>query len=758
MIEQGNIKQKTERVENAAFSVTGNATYICNYYYFNNIANDVVSSADAQLSDASSDDKFVCPYRGLLHFDYNVAEFFFGREVFVQQLVEVAENRSFIPILGSSGSGKSSVVLAGLVPQLHQQGNWLFTHFRPGSESYKFDPFYELAQALVPLYKSEQDSTDEIIQANKLAQALKEGQPLYHVFSQIERKHPNYRLLLIADQFEQLYTLSDDEATRKHFLDCLLKVIEPSSSKSPFAVLVATIRADFLEKALSYRPFADVLQNDIKLAPMNCEELKQVIEKPAQKLGVTFENGLVERILKDVNEQPGNLPLLEFALMELWKCRKGRQLTHVAYEEIGQVQGALASYADKVYNKLLKDAKEEQIKRIFIQLVRPGEGTKDTRRVATKSEIGEDNWFLVQHLANHRLVVINQVEIDQNIVKQVTVEVAHEALIGHWHRLRAWIDGSRSKIIQKNRIERLANEWDNNKRTKDYFLKGRLLKDAKEWKTQQTTELTLSTIALEFIQASSKQRRNELCIILSLFLVLVVFVGISYRKQINTWLEIRQLIEIFQTAQKQQNSSKEKQALEGLVKHGVSLANFQLSGDELGRIKLSGADLRGVNLSRAKLGGAILSGANLSGANLSGANLGAANLSGANLSGANLSGANLGDANLGDANLSDVDLGGAKLGGAILWSADLSHAKLNSADLGGSDLGGANLVGANLVGAKLNNYANLGYAKLNDADLTGADFTNAQNLVPNQVKVARNCQQARYSMGFSIPLCRKFSQ
>lgn len=290
-------------------------------------------------STEGGDENLPCPYRGLFHFGPDDAEFFFGRDVFIEELFKATQNRNFIPLLGASGSGKSSVVLAGLVPRLQQEGHWLFTHFRPGS-----DPFHALALALVPLYTQNLDATDKIIQARKLSKSLGDGEiPLNDVFAQIHQNNPTHRILLIADQFEEIYTLCADREIRHRFLDSLLASFQSLSSQSQYnRVLVATMRADFLGNALLYRPFGDVLKNDIKLSSMNHDELSQVISKPAEKLGVTFEVGLVERILDDVEHEPGNLPLLEFALTELWKQRRGKRLTHAAYQTIGKVQGALA--------------------------------------------------------------------------------------------------------------------------------------------------------------------------------------------------------------------------------------------------------------------------------------------------------------------------------------------------------------------------------------------------------------------------------
>jgi hypothetical protein len=396
-------------------AVVGEKNIIYNYFYYSEAR---VAPVDPAIA---ADEYLPCPYRGLFHFGPKDADVFFGREIFIKELYRATETNNFIPVLGASGSGKSSVVLAGLVPELQKVGHWQFTHFRPGS-----DPFHAIALALVPLYTPNLNETKQIAQARELAGYLQDGSVLLlDVFARIRQNHPNDRVLLIADQFEEIYTLCNNQEIRRQFLDCLLASLEnPTSLSSSAMVLVATMRADFLGNALSYRPFADVLQNaDLKLGPMNREELRQVIEKPAQKLKVTFADGLVERILNDVENQPGNLPLLEFALTELWNKRTGKQLTHKIYEEIGQVEGALARHADDKYGNLTDDEKEK-VRRIFIQLVRPGEGAEDTRRIAMKAELGEQSWSLVKKLADARLVVTSR-----NLANQETVEVVHETLV-----------------------------------------------------------------------------------------------------------------------------------------------------------------------------------------------------------------------------------------------------------------------------------------------------------------------------------------
>jgi WD40 repeat protein len=466
---------------------------ISNYYYREDIKVAPVTPADI-----NADDDLPCPYRGLFHFGPNDAEFFFGRDVFIEELIQATVKRNFIPVLGASGSGKSSVVLAGLVPKLQQQSAWKFTHFRPGD-----NPFHALAQALVPLYEPEKNATEQMYQARQLAEYFVNGSfPLKDVFTKIEHHYPNHRVLLIADQFEELYTLCNDEKTRTSFLDTLLAGFQSSSSgfQSP-PVLVATMRADFLGNALSYPPFGDVLQNtDIKIRSMNHSELSQVIVKPAEKLGITFEAGLVERILNDVEDKPGNLPLLEFALTLLWQQRTGKQLSHTAYDAIGKVQGALARYADESYDKL-SATEQEQVRRIFIQLVRPDEGTEDTLRLATKAELGEASWALVTKMADKRLVVTSR-----NAADQETVEVVHEALIRNWDKLRQWMEADRSFRAWQERLRVAIQQWNAAGRDEGALLRGKPLADAQEWLQKRPEELTAEQ---EYIKASLGLQERE---------------------------------------------------------------------------------------------------------------------------------------------------------------------------------------------------------------------------------------------------------
>nr|MDZ8041627.1 WD40 repeat domain-containing protein [Nostoc sp. CreGUA01] len=498
---QLDIKQTVKETGIAATSAAGDAIItITNYYYREQPKTTCLESVDENI---------LCPYRGLFHFGPEDTQFFFGRDVFVAKLFTATQTRNFIPVLGASGSGKSSVVFAGLVPQLQKQGHWKFTHFRPGS-----DPFHALSLALIPLYAPDLDVTDRIAHARKLASYFRDGTvPVSDIFAQIQQNHPNYRVLLIADQFEELYTLCGDEAIRRSFLDTLLTSFQTPTNKSPPAtVLVATMRADFLGNALSYRPFVDMLQNaDIKLGSMNREELSQVIEKPAVKLGVNFEAGLVARILNDVEHEPGNLPLLEFALTLLWERRTGKQLTHAAYQAIGEVKGALASHADENYQHISPEQRE-QVRRIFIQLVHPGEGTQDTRRLATKAELGEAKWSLVKQLADLRLVVTSR-----NATNQETVEVVHEALIQNWSELRQWMTADRHFRAWQDRLRAAIHQWEEANQDDGALLRGVPLVEAESWLHKRKEELSQGeegfiqrSLALRDREKKERERRRRL--------------------------------------------------------------------------------------------------------------------------------------------------------------------------------------------------------------------------------------------------------
>jgi WD40 repeat protein/DNA-binding SARP family transcriptional activator len=442
-----------------------------------------------------------CPYRGLAAFREEDAPFFFGREAFSAQLLEAVQHRSLVAVIvGSSGSGKSSSVFAGLLPRLRAEADWLIVDARPGSY-----PFRAVAGALTTALEPDLTETERLIETQKLATALQQGDlDLYHVAMRALEVHSYARrLLLVIDQFEELYTLCPEPERQRSFLEALLAAVQAGSGqrRSPL-VLLLTLRADFMGQALAHRPFADALQDgSLLLSPMNREELRAAIEKPAELQGATFEPGLVERILDDVGDEPGNLPLLEFALTLLWERQTYGLLTHAAYEDIGSVDGALARYADQVYGEL-GGSERDQARQVFVQLVRPGEGTEDTRRVATRAELGDANWALVQHLADRRLAVTGRDEAGTE-----TVEVVHEALIQGWWVLRGWMEADCAFRTWQERLRAALRGWEASERDEGALLRGAPLVEAEGWLAERATEL--SPAELGYIEAGIKLRERR---------------------------------------------------------------------------------------------------------------------------------------------------------------------------------------------------------------------------------------------------------
>ncbi len=437
------------------------------------------------------------PYRGLFPFREEHADVFFGRKDFTKQLVATVQQKSLVALLGASGSGKSSLVFAGLIPALDDNDRkWLVANFRPRN-----DPLLSLVSALMPLIEPDLSKIKQIGEARDVATRLRERHsPLTDYLNAIHINNPDHHLLLIADQFEELYTLSETDS-RHQFLDVLLAALKPETQSIPLH-LILTLRADFLSQMSLYTPFSDALQDNLKLLrPMNEVELRQAIEAPANLRGVTFEPGLAETILKDVSDEPGKLPLLEFALTTLWEAQSDGKLTHAAYQKIGHVEGALSRHADRVFNALSRP-NQKKARRIFVQMVQPGEGTQDTRRLATKAELGKKNWRLVQHLANKRLVVT-----DSQTKQQETAEVAHEALIQDWHQLRTWMHNDRNFRTWQERLRATERQYQTNNQDKGDLLRGASLAEAESWLTKRPTDLTKTERT--FINASLEQQRRQ---------------------------------------------------------------------------------------------------------------------------------------------------------------------------------------------------------------------------------------------------------
>ncbi|MEG4396791.1 nSTAND1 domain-containing NTPase [Microcoleus sp. BROC3] len=452
---------------------------------------------------------------------------FFGREEFVKQLVKAVKQHPLVPVIGASGSGKSSVVLAGLIPCLRKEETWLIGSFRPQSQ-----PFYGLAAALVSAGYPQLNKEQPNEKTSKLFEQMQGSRKLWQEVTDILTENPGKKLLLIIDQFEELYALDSEE--QKKFVEALLEAVK----KNPIRFkLVLTIRTDFLDHIIKYPPFKEAaLQSESHkfLGAMNPEEMKSVIElidRDTQENIVELEDRLTQRILDDVQQEPGNLPLLEFTLTQLWKENRGGRLTLQAYEKIGGVKKALANHADKIYHQL-NEEERKQAQQIFLRLASLGEQAeditlaRDTRRLATSSEIGEDNWQLVMKLAGSDRDIPDRdkqlpllVTGRNDKTGEQTVEVVHEALIREWGKLREWIEDDRAFLTWRHQLQIQMAQWNSADKDEGALLRGKPLVIAEDWLQKRPAELINERKYIEQSLQLRKRRRRTIISVLTGFLL-----------------------------------------------------------------------------------------------------------------------------------------------------------------------------------------------------------------------------------------------
>jgi WD40 repeat protein len=383
------------------------------------------------------------PYKNLFAFTEDDVEFFFGREQATEELYAEVNHKPFITVLGASGSGKSSLVLAGLIPRLKQQ-HWQVLSLRLKRESFK-----NLTLTLIPFLEP-----DKITQAKKLDELSQDLETHKVKLSNLLSLAVKPPCLIFIDQFEELFTNNDNQ-TQQCFLSCLLEVLNTPSSDIK---LLITLRADFMGQSLAFGNLAHVLKQNppYLLTAMQQNELTAAISKPAAKLGVQFEKGLVAQLLREVGTEAGRLPLLQFTLTKLWEKQARRQISFEAYQQLGGLEKSLVQYADEVWQSFQHDEKQQtRLRYALVQLVRPGLGTEDTRQVALRSDM-EQNWDLMQALADKRLVVTGGDETSQ------TVEIVHEVLIKHWGRMQEWLQQDRAFRIWQNNLRDDIKDWQKN--------------------------------------------------------------------------------------------------------------------------------------------------------------------------------------------------------------------------------------------------------------------------------------------------------
>ncbi len=449
----------------------------------------------------------ICPYRGLNVFQEQDAAFFFGRDVAINELNNKLQRQNFVALVGASGAGKSSVVRAGLLPLLRKDTKepWEIVTIVPGDR-----PLYNLATVLVPLLENNLGESAFLSEIGKQANHFLDGTvQIRDVVERILKKQPGTaRFLLVVDQWEELYTLAKSEfksggdetqslitnenTQARRFIDGVL-----DASEAGVLSVIITLRGDFMGHAISYRRLSDHLQNtQINLGPMLQKELQLAIEEPAKKVNISFEPGLVDLLLTDVGDEPGNLPLLEYVLERLWDNKKkwGGVFRFQAYRDMDRLEGALAQKANDIY-KSLSAPDRQQLQKILLQLVYTSENSDYTRRRANLGDLGSNAQEIIKRLIQERLLVVNQ----DKKSGQNTVEVAHEALIRHWPQFQQWLKDDRDFLIWRERLRNAHDEWQRSQ-DPEVLLGGQRLLDAKDWFNRKENELNEQEI--DFIQCS----------------------------------------------------------------------------------------------------------------------------------------------------------------------------------------------------------------------------------------------------------------
>ena len=452
-------------------------------------------------SSAQSDDPPVevrNPFKGLRAFKETDADDFHGRDELVAELVEHVAHHRFTAVVGPSGSGKSSVVRAGLLPAIRQgaldvAGGVLVSEMYPGSY-----PFEELESALVRVAVTPTGGT--------MADLLGDDRGLLRVAKQI-LPDDDSELVLVIDQFEELFSLTTDAEAREHLLSSLVEVARDERSR---VRIIVTMRADYFDRPLEHAEFGDVLRNGLVPVSVPREhELAAAVARPVAAAGLEFEAGLVARVVRDVADQPGALPLLQYALTTLVEQRRSRVLDVEAYERIGGVEGALAVRAEEIFQALTTTAKHAA-REVFLRLVRVDDHAGDTRRRAGRAELDRLGFSegaideVVSTFGGFRLITFDRDPVSRG----QTVEVAHEALLREWPRYREWISERREALLIERRLEAAATEWDAAGRPTDLLVSGGRLQQFGLWADDEPA--AVGGLERAFLVASREQSDAEL--------------------------------------------------------------------------------------------------------------------------------------------------------------------------------------------------------------------------------------------------------
>lgn len=458
------------------------------------------------------------PFKGLSHYDVADAYLYFGREVLTAELTEDIRHNRFLAVVGASGSGKSSLVRAGLVPTLQgvrppEEG----VRLPDGSSTWPVHIITPTARPLESLAISLTQDSESLTATETLINDLSQNPRSLHLYARKlladgdhggESGNSTSRLLLIIDQFEELFTQCQTEEVRQAFIANLMTAIDPELD-GPVKVIII-LRADFYSHCAQYDDLRLALEKKQRyIGQMSADELQRAIEEPARVQNITFEAELVHQMLRDIGAEgdkrpePGALPLLSHALLETWKRREGNQLTLAGYYNSGGVRGAIAQTANNTYFSL---PPEQQLiaRNVFLRLTDLGENTEDTRRRASFEELlirdsEADQVTEVLHiLANARLITTSEND----------TEVAHESLIREWPALRNWLNEDREGLLLHRKLTEDAIEWQENDRDPSFLYQGARLAAVEDWMAD--TEEVLSEIEASFFDACQAKKEEQL--------------------------------------------------------------------------------------------------------------------------------------------------------------------------------------------------------------------------------------------------------
>lgn len=531
-----------------------------------------------------------CPYRGLSPFDEAHADYFFGRDALVDELLNKVDSSNFCALVGASSSGKTSLLRAGLMHHL-RRGDRI-----PGSDSWQIklitptrQPIKAIAAAFVSAKADSIQRAEQMHQAERLLRAH-EGSGLAQIIRAAlmkpgETSIPSLsKLWLIVDQFEELFASEasgavplEEQQEKQRFIRCLLQALADPSI--PLGLVIG-LRADAGDCLLDYPELKALVEsNTVLVTPMSHEQIKEVVQKPAKKMGLEIDENLLYTLMIDTSGAPGELALLQQTLLELWRARSNNlygglshtpTLTMDSYMALGGVKNVLTTRATEVYRSLSEEM-QEAARRIFLAVCELGEGREDHRRRAFRSELINERFpaevidYTLDKLSAERLVVVSQATLSTDCCAEQgtqipaaiwqtqkddtsplktwflnnlssastpllgsprTVEIVHDSLVNDWDLLRSWLTESRSVLRQQRRLERSAWEWAERQRPKsaEYLLGGAQLQDAIAFTQLHRNEL--SDLSQEFV-ATSRRIQSRLKFRTSMLIPIALIAGIA---------------------------------------------------------------------------------------------------------------------------------------------------------------------------------------------------------------------------------------